>query len=239
MKLALVGYGKMGKAIETIALAKGHSISYKIDKDNVEMLSEIRPENTDVAIEFTNPHTAFENIQTLLENGVVVVSGTTGWTERLEEAKEICIQNNTAFLWASNFSIGVNLFFELNQHLARLMSAYPQYQPSITEIHHTQKLDAPSGTAITMAEQILPAYPDFEGWQLKPENAANKLSIESIRQDPAPGTHSVLYHSVIDDIEIKHTAHSREGFAQGAVVAAEFLSDKKGIFTMKDVLFGN
>lgn len=237
MKIALVGYGKMGKAIEQIAVANGHEISFKIQKENQGLIHEILPSNTDVAIEFTNPEAAFDNIKTLLNNGVAVVSGSTGWTQNLEQAKALVAPNDTAFLWASNFSIGVNLFFELNQYLAQLMQAYPQYQPSLIEIHHTQKLDAPSGTAVSLANTILEAYPNLKSWALKPNASAGQLSIEAIRQDPAPGTHSILYHSEIDDIEIIHTAHSRLGFAQGAVLAAEFIQGKKGNFYMKDVLF--
>lgn len=237
MRIALVGYGKMGKAIEQIALAKGYEISFKIQKSNQEFIHQILPSNTDVAIEFTNPEAAFGNISTLLNNGVVVVSGSTGWTQHLEHAKALVAPNHTSFLWASNFSIGVNLFFELNQYLAQLMHGYPQYQPSLTEIHHTQKLDAPSGTAVSLANTILEAYPNLKSWALKPNATATQLPIEAIRQDPAPGTHSILYHSAIDDIEIKHTAHSRLGFAQGAVMAAEFIKGKKGVFNMRDVLF--
>lgn len=241
MNIALVGYGKMGKAIERIASDRGHRVSFKIDQEAAADIHKVHPENTDVAIEFTGPDAVFGNLQVLLPSGVPVISGSTGWTEKLSEAQDICRENNNAFLWASNFSVGVNLFFELNRQLAKMMQGYRQYIPAVEEIHHTQKLDAPSGTAITLAEGIIAEYAEVKGWKLaseQNENDPSMLSITAIRQDPAPGTHTVLYHSEIDDIEIRHTAHSRQGFALGAVIAAEFIQGKKGIFTMKDVLFG-
>lgn len=237
MKIALVGYGKMGKTIEQIAIKRGHEIVAKINKENEEDLNFLNNEHTDVAIEFTNPESAFDNVSFLLKNKIPTISGSTGWTDKLDLAKDICVDNDTAFLWASNYSVGVNLFFKINKFVADLMSAHQDYKPSVEEIHHTQKLDAPSGTAITLAEQILANYPNLEGWQLSPENLTDKLTITAIRQDPAPGTHTISYQSAIDDIELKHTAHSRDGFALGAVLAAEFIARKKGVFTMEDVLF--
>lgn len=238
MKIALVGYGKMGKAIEQILIANGHEISFKISSSNRNDIQLISKDNTDVAIEFTGPETAFDNIMQLVQQGVNVVSGSTGWTMHMETVRAAVSTHQTGFLWASNFSIGVNLFFELNQQLAKMMAKYPQYIPSVEEVHHTQKLDAPSGTAITLAEQILESYPQMQEWKLDTEPSMEQLSIKAIRQDPAPGTHTIQYTSVIDDISICHTAHSREGFAQGAVLAAQYMLGKKGMHDMKAVLFG-
>lgn len=238
MKIALIGYGKMGQAIESIAVAKGHEIVLKIALENVADNTIGNLQKADVAIEFTGPESAFENIKKCLEAGVPVVCGSTGWLDHYDEAVELAKHNNTALLYASNFSIGVNLFFELNKQLATLMASYKDYDVSMEEIHHTQKKDAPSGTAITLAEQIIHLHPDKEGW----ENEASstdpaKLNIVSARIDPAPGTHKVVYSSPIDDIEIIHTAHNRTGFASGAVLAATFLNEhRSGIWSMKDVL---
>lgn len=237
MNIALVGYGKMGKTIEQILQARGHKISFRISKSNAQQLAEINPQNTDVAIEFTGPEAAFHNLKMLLNQGIRTVSGSTGWKEKLPEIQALCLEKNLGFIWASNFSVGVNLFFELNNKLAQLMQKHPDYIPEIEEIHHTQKKDAPSGTAITLAESILARDQRHKGWALPEKASENDLIITAIRQDPAPGTHTVSYRSAIDDIEIKHTAHSRDGFALGAVLAAEFLANKSGIFEMKDVLF--
>ncbi|MGC8749488.1 4-hydroxy-tetrahydrodipicolinate reductase [Hydrotalea sp.] len=236
MKIALIGYGKMGQAIEQIALNKGHEIVLKIDVNNAHELTKENLQKADVAIEFTGPHSAFQNVMHCINWGVPVVCGSTGWLEKLQEVEDTCRQKNGAFIYASNFSIGVNLFFELNKFLARLMNKHSEYNVSLTEIHHTQKKDAPSGTAITLAEQIMQEITSKKKWVNTPTQQSNELSIISERIDPAPGTHKVLYQSPIDDIEIIHTAHNRIGFAGGAVLAAEFLKDKKGIFTMKDVL---
>lgn len=236
MKIALIGYGKMGKAIEEIAVSKGHEIVLKIDVDT---RHEFTPENlsgADVAIEFTSPHSAVENLKLLFDAGVPVVCGSTGWLEKWDEVKAYCEARNGTFIYASNFSIGVNLFFELNKYLAKLMTRHPDYEVSMEEIHHTQKKDAPSGTAITLAEQVLQSIPQKTNWSNQETGNAADLVITSKRIDPAPGTHSIRYHSDIDDIEIIHTAHNRKGFAGGAVAAAEFLQGKKGIYTMKDVL---
>jgi 4-hydroxy-tetrahydrodipicolinate reductase len=236
MKIALIGYGKMGKAIEEIALAKGHEVVLKIDMDNQHDLTPENLHKADVAIEFTGPHSAVNNLEKLFDAGIAVVSGSTGWLERWEEVKNYCEAKNGAFIYASNFSIGVNLFFELNTYLAKLMSNHPGYEVSLEEIHHTQKKDAPSGTAITLAEQVLQHIKAKKQWVNEAGSNKEDLVITSKRIDPAPGTHSIRYHSEIDDIEIIHTAHSRKGFAGGAVAAAEFLAGKKGIYTMKDVL---
>ena len=236
LKIALIGYGKMGKAIEQIALAKGHSIALIIDAANSADLNPANLQQCDVAIEFTSPHTAVQNILTCMDAGTPVVCGSTGWLEGWDKVKEHCIQKNGSLLYASNFSIGVNIFFEINKKLAGLMHPHPAYQVSVEEIHHTAKRDAPSGTAITIAEQILSSYPEKKKWVNEANSAVDELPIISKRIDPAPGTHVVKYQSSVDDIEIIHTAHSREGFATGAVLAAEFLFNKKGIYRMKDVL---
>jgi 4-hydroxy-tetrahydrodipicolinate reductase len=236
MKIALIGYGKMGKAIEEVAVQRGHEIVLKIDIGNLSQFNDITLAKANVAIEFTTPHTAFQNIMTCLQAKIPVVSGTTGWLNKFDEVKNYCVDNNGAFLYASNFSIGVNIFFEINKTLAKLMSKQKEYKIELTEIHHTEKRDAPSGTAITLAEQILENIPRKKKWVNNKTDDATELEIISERVDPAAGTHKVKYSSVVDDIEIIHTAHSRKGFATGAVVAAEFLQNKKGIFSMKDVL---
>jgi 4-hydroxy-tetrahydrodipicolinate reductase len=230
MKIALLGYGKMGKTIEKIAIERGHEVVLKINKDIKEQDLSI----ADVAIDFSVPAAAYENITSCFKNNVPVISGTTGWLDKYEQAKEICEKENGSFLYASNFSIGVNLFFELNSHLAKLIAPFREYEVDIEEIHHTQKLDAPSGTAISLAEQII-QNSDKTGWKLD-KAEENEIPIIAKRIEDVPGTHVIAYRSPIDTIEIKHTAHSRQGFALGAVIAAEWIKDKKGIFTMKDVL---
>jgi 4-hydroxy-tetrahydrodipicolinate reductase len=234
MKIALIGYGKMGKAIEKVALAQGHEVVLRIDQHNLEALAQLK--TADVAIEFTGPESAVDNLIACFENGVPVVCGSTGWMQHLLKVETACAQQNGALLYASNFSIGVNLFFEVNKQLAALMAAQPQYAVSMQEVHHTQKKDAPSGTAISLAEQIMAANPNIQQWVNKMSDDASLLGIESIREDPAPGTHTIRYSSAIDDIVIEHKAHNREGFAAGAVLAAQFLCGKKGIYSMKDVL---
>jgi 4-hydroxy-tetrahydrodipicolinate reductase len=236
MKIALIGYGKMGKAIETIAVSKGHEIVLKIGIENVEDFTIEAVQQADIAIEFSSPHSAFQNVMKCLEAKVPVVCGSTGGLEKYNEAKDFCAQQNAALLYASNFSVGVNLFFELNSYLAKLMSTHHDYNVVLEEIHHTEKKDAPSGTAITLAEHVLQHIQTKNIWVNQPTHKAEELEIISKRIDPAPGTHTIKYASAIDDIEITHTAHNRIGFASGAVLAAEFLVDKKGIFTMKDVL---
>jgi 4-hydroxy-tetrahydrodipicolinate reductase len=236
MKIALIGYGKMGKAIEQIAQQQGHEVVLRIDVNNT---TDFTPENlrkADVAIEFTRPETAFENLKKCLEAGVPVVVGTTGWLQHLEEAKACCAQHNGALFHSSNYSIGVNIFFAVNRYLAQMMSAHPQYEVRMAETHHTQKLDAPSGTAITLAEGILGQIDRKKQWVNQKAESSDELSILSYRVDPAPGTHEIFYESEIDSIEIRHTAHSREGFASGAVQAAVWLVSKKGVFGMSDLL---
>ena len=236
MNIALIGYGKMGKAIEEIALQNGHEIVLKISIENTDDMTAENLQKADVAIEFTGPESAADNLKKTFNAGVPVVCGSTGWLDQWEEIQNICLGKEGALLYASNFSIGVNLFFELNTYLAKLMSGYELYNIKMEEIHHTQKKDAPSGTAITLAEQILANIQRKKRWVNHRSDKEEELEIISERLDPTPGTHKVKYTSPIDDIEIIHTAHNRMGFAGGAVKAAEFLKGKKGIFTMKDVL---
>ena len=222
----------MGKIIGEIAEKKGHEIVARLNETpTVENLNK-----PDVVIEFSNPEVAFENIKVCLENQIPVVCGTTGWLERKSEIEEIAVQNNTAFLYGSNFSLGVNLFFALNEKLATLMSDFPEYQVQMEEIHHTQKKDAPSGTAITLAEGIIKNDSRFGSWKLE-ETKETELGIFAVREDEVPGTHSIFYRSEVDEIEIKHTAFNRNGFAVGAVIAAEWIIGKTGNFSMQDVLF--
>jgi 4-hydroxy-tetrahydrodipicolinate reductase len=236
MKIGLIGYGKMGHMIEEIALQRGHDVVLKIDVSNRGDFNRENMLKADAAIEFTGPESAFENVMKCLEFGIPVVSGSTGWNTRLDQAKNYCRQNNGSFLHTSNFSIGVNIFFEINKLLAKLMADQPEYDVTMKEIHHTAKKDAPSGTAVTLADQILSNLPRKKNWVNQPAENKEQLSIISERIDPAPGTHYVKYSSEVDDIEIIHTAHSRKGFALGAVLAAEYIFDKKGVFSMKDVL---
>lgn len=236
MKLALIGYGKMGKIIEEIALLRNHEVILKIDIGNLGEFTKENLSKADAAIEFTGPHSAYENVKKAISYGVPLVCGSTGWLDRLDEIKKTVVQENGAFLYASNFSIGVNIFFELNKKLATLMAPHPDYEAGIREIHHTQKKDSPSGTAITLAEQILERNSRKKRWVNENSDNVEDLEIISERTDPAPGTHIVKYSSTVDDIEIIHTAHSRKGFALGAVMAAEFLKGKKGNYAMKDVL---
>jgi len=236
MKIALIGYGKMGHAIEEIAVSRGHEIVLRVSTKNLEDNTVSNIQKADVAIEFSRPEIAFNNLTQCLDAGVPVVCGTTGWLNRFEEIKKYCAEKKGALLYASNFSIGVNIFFELNKRLAQLMSAQQEYEVSMEEIHHTHKKDAPSGTAISLAEQILDILPVKKKWVNQVPTDPSELGILSRRIDPAPGTHKVMYHSEVDDIEIIHTAHSRKGFALGAVLAAEFLKGKSGVFSMADVL---
>lgn len=247
MNIALIGYGKMGKAIEEIALRKGHNVVLTIDDQNLADLTKENLKKADVAIEFTIPESAAANILLCFDAGVPVVCGTTGWLQQKNFIEEKCREADGTFLTTTNFSIGVNIFFELNKKLAMLMKPHESYNVQIEEIHHTQKKDAPSGTAISLAEQIIENSSQKKKWALRQYSPAqskgddvadniNELSITSKRIDPAAGTHSVKYTSDVDDIEIIHTAHNRKGFAAGALLAAEFIHDKKGIFIMKDVL---
>ena len=236
MNIALIGYGRMGKMIESIAMERGHRIILKIDVDNLDDFTASNLEKVQVVIEFTKPETAFSNISRCIEFGVPVVSGSTGWFCRVDEVKSLCMKHNGSMLCTSNFSIGVNIFFEINRQLARIMNRFPDYSADIEETHHTQKLDAPSGTAITLAEGVIDEIRRIKKWELDGDKQTDTLPIRTIRRDSVPGTHNVKYSSEIDDIEIIHTAHSRKGFALGAVLAAEFIHDKKGIFSMTDVL---
>lgn len=236
MKIALIGYGKMGKIIERIALERGHEIVSVIDIDNREDFQSEAFRSADVAIEFTTPHIALQNYDEAFRAGVAVVSGTTGWTEHLEEVKNNVEKNNHTLFWSSNFSLGVNIFITLNSYLAKMMNQFPDYNVEMTEIHHTQKLDAPSGTAITLAEGILGNLDRKTVWVKDTENNSDELAIKSIREGQVPGIHTIRYESAVDSIEITHDAKSREGFALGAVIAAEFTAGKKGFLGMGDLL---
>lgn len=231
----------MGQAIESIAIDRGHSVVLKVNIDNLQDLTKENLQHADVAIEFTGPSSAVHNLHACFEAGIPVVCGSTGWYKHLAKVEADCAAKNAGFLYASNFSVGVNIFFEVNKLLARLMASHPEYSPEMVEVHHTAKLDAPSGTAITLAEQILAVNQHKKSWYsitdpMQVDHSDHAIPILSQRIDPAPGTHVVEYKSTIDDIEIKHTAHNRKGFALGAVLAAEFLAGKKGMFTMQDVL---
>ncbi len=230
MKIALLGYGKMGKTIEKLALEKGHFVIFKKSST----LEEGNLKDADVAVDFSSPETAVQNIKLAIENNIPIVSGTTGWLENYAEMVKFCEERNGSFLYASNFSIGVNLFFEINKFAAKIMAPFKEYIVSIEEIHHTEKKDAPSGTAISLAEGIL-EFSDKKTWKLNEANS-EEIKIDAKRIDDVKGTHIIKYNSEIDTIELSHKAHSREGFALGAILAAEYIKDKKGIFSMKEVL---
>jgi 4-hydroxy-tetrahydrodipicolinate reductase len=236
MKIALLGYGKMGKEIELIANKRNHSTPLKISSKNANEVTAANLKNVDVAIEFSRPENAVSNILKCFEAGTPIVVGTTGWYEHFQMIEFECKKNNTSLLYATNFSIGVNLFFALNKYLSALMKNYSEYKTSIEETHHTQKLDSPSGTAITLAENIITNNSSYTSWVNNPTENKNELPILSHRKENIPGTHVVKYSSEIDDLEIKHTAHNRTGFALGAVLAAEWIQNKKGIFTINDIL---
>jgi 4-hydroxy-tetrahydrodipicolinate reductase len=236
ISIALLGYGKMGKTIDRLATEEGHKIVLKIDKDNI---SDLTPENlsrADVAIEFSQPDAAFDNICACLESGVPVVSGTTAWLDRLEEAKALVEKHEGALFYASNYSVGVNIFFALNRHLAKLMNGHNEYSVDMVEVHHTQKLDAPSGTAITLAEGLVDELKGKSGWAEGREAKPEEIPIVSEREGTVPGTHIVNYRSAVDTITIRHEAHSREGFARGAILAAEWIVGKQGFYGMSDLL---
>jgi len=242
MKIALLGYGKMGQIIERFAIERGHDIVLKIGIENVEDFTKENLEKADVAIDFSAPNAAVSNIYKCFEAGVPVVVGTTGWYGNLQQIKNDCLKSNNTLLYGSNFSVGVNLFFHLNKVLAKLMNNYPAYEVQVEEIHHTQKLDAPSGTAMTIAEDIIDAVDRKNEWVNEvvgtpvPDSFKNEqLLIESHRIENVPGTHTVVYSSEVDDIEIKHTAHNRAGFALGALIAAEWLENKQGFYSVADV----
>jgi len=236
MKIAIIGYGKMGKAIEEIALERGHTVNLKISSTNIEDLNTANLKEIDVAIEFSRPENAIKNIECCLNNETPIVIGTTGWYDDFDRIEKLCAAKATSLLAATNFSVGVNLFFELNQKLAQLMSNRNEYQASLEEIHHTEKLDSPSGTAITLAEGILKIHPNYQEWKNEISTQKKLLPILSVREQNVPGTHEVTFESTIDSIQIKHTAKNRKGFALGAVLAAEYIYNKKGVFTMKEVL---
>ncbi len=236
MKIALIGYGKMGQAIERLAQDAGHDIALIVNIDNTSDLTAAQLRRADVAIEFTQPQSAPDNIRACLDAGVPVVSGTTGWLAQLPAIQAYCERQGGAMLHATNFSMGVNILFALNRYLANMMQYQPQYDVHIEEVHHTQKLDAPSGTAITLAQDILSVITRKTNWVNEAATQPSELSIISERIDPAPGTHRITYHSNVDTITICHEAHTRDGFAQGALIAAEWIVGKKGVFTMQDVL---
>lgn len=236
MKIALIGYGRMGQAIEAIAKERGHEIVLTIDVDNQHDLTKENLRKVDVAIEFTIPASALDNYKTCFASGVPVVSGTTGWLDRKAEVLDEMKKHQGTFFYASNFSLGVNLFFALNKKLAELMKVRPEYNISMEEVHHTKKLDAPSGTAITLAEDLFEIHPGKKSWTLDTPKSDDEMHIEAIREGDVPGIHRIKYESDIDYIEIEHSAKSRQGFALGAVLAAEFSADKKGLISMNDLL---
>lgn len=236
MKIALIGYGKMGKEIEKIVLSKGHEVVLKFDENNKADFTVENLKKADVAIEFTTPESAVNNIFKCFEANLPVVCGTTGWLKRFDEVKQLCTDKKQAFFYASNYSIGVNLFFKLNEHLAKLMKPYSNYVPSMEEIHHIHKKDAPSGTAITLAEGLIKNHGNIQHWALAEDAKAGDLPIKAKREDEVPGTHTISYTSDCDKITITHEAFNRKGFAEGAVVAALWLVGKKGVFGMNDLL---
>lgn len=235
MNIALIGYGKMGKEIEAIALQRKHTIVLKVDETNATTITTKELQQADVAIEFSTPHTVIQNIKKCFEAQLPVVVGTTGWYEQFEEIKKECDLKNGTLFHATNFSLGVNLFMKVNSYLAEMMNKYRDYEVSMEEIHHIHKLDKPSGTAITLANQIIENIERKKNWSIE-DNKPETLFIKDIREGEVPGTHIIKYQSAVDDIEIMHKAHNRKGFALGAVIAAEFAHNKKGIFTMNDLL---
>jgi len=236
MNIAIIGYGRMGKEIEQVALERGHQVILKVDADNFNSITPNDFKTINVAIEFSIPQSAFSNINLCLDNNIPVVSGTTGWLDRKDDIIERCEKENQTFFYASNYSLGVNLFFKLNEQLAKLMSNFPDYKIQLEETHHTKKLDAPSGTAITLAEGIIKKNSRIKNWEKDNNNKVDSIPIKSFREGLVSGNHKVFYESEFDKIMIEHDAKSRKGFALGAVVAAEFISDKKGYYTMNDLL---
>lgn len=236
MRITIIGYGKMGRELEKIALEKGHEIILRIDKDNTHDFDSEIFQTSDVALEFSTPQTALANIISCLNKGIPVVSGTTGWTKKLPEVKKLAQQKGSAFLYASNFSIGVNIMFNMNKRLAAIMDQMPAYSVNLEEIHHTMKKDAPSGTAISLADDIIHECGRYDAWT--PDQGTGKASIRirSLREGQVPGTHRVTWESASDAITLEHKAHNRQGFAHGAIIAAEFIHNKKGVFTMSDLL---
>jgi 4-hydroxy-tetrahydrodipicolinate reductase len=236
MNIAIIGYGRMGHEIESVAISRDHVIRLIIDQDNIPDLNEANLKGINVAIEFTTPEAAFNNVVNCLKMKIPVVSGTTGWLNEYKKAAEICIKSGTSFIHSSNFSIGVNILFKLNSALAKQMSNYPNYKPFIEEIHHVKKLDAPSGTAITLANSIKQLHPDYDSWCFESDKTRNKIPIRSVREGNVAGIHTVIWDSDIDTISLKHESKSRKGLALGAVIAAEYIHTRKGVFTMDDVL---
>lgn len=241
MRIALIGYGKMGKTIEALGLAQGHSFPLIIDESNPGDLNAEKLESIEAAIEFTVPEAAPKNVASLMELGVPVVTGTTGWNDKLQEMEEVCIEKNATLFHASNFSIGVNILFAMNRQLAKIMNRFPAYRVSMEEVHHIHKLDAPSGTAITLADQILQENEQLKSWDLKdaigdPDGQKDILPIESIREGEVKGRHTIVYSSEVDKLYLTHDASSRDAFAAGALLAAEFIKDRKGVYGMQDLL---
>lgn len=236
MNIAIIGYGRMGKTIEGIAKERGHTVTAVIDVDNQDDIHQLGTKNIDVAIEFTQPASAFDNLTTLTKQGISVVSGTTGWTDHMADVKVMAKENKTGFFYAPNYSIGVNLFFAISEYAAELMNKFPDFDVHIEEVHHLQKLDSPSGTAIHLAEGIMEKTDRKTSWINKESNRPEELAILSGREPDVPGIHSAVFSGKYDIIELKHTAASRMGFATGAVLAAEFINGKEGIYTMKDLL---
>ena len=235
MKIALFGYGKMGKEIEQIALQRNHTIVLKIDKKNIENVTTQQLQQADVAIEFSTPNTVIENMYKCFDANLPIVAGTTGWYTNFDEIKSACLKNNQSFFYATNFSLGVNLFFKMNEQLAKMMNNFPDYEVAMQEVHHVHKLDKPSGTAITTAEKIMANNSQKNKWSIE-NNTDKNLFIDVVRKDEVPGTHTVSYTSAVDEISITHKAYNRKGFALGAVLAAEFIQNKKGVYTMSDLL---
>lgn len=236
MKIALIGYGKMGKEIEQIAISRNHTVDLTIDISNINDLTIENLKKVDAVIEFTKPETAVDNIRKCFEAGVPIVCGTTGWLDKYDTILNECKSKNQTFFYASNYSLGVNIFFKLNTFLAKIMNSFPQYEVEMEEVHHTQKLDAPSGTAISLAQGIFSELDRKNNWQLDGQDSPEKLKITAIRRDTVPGIHTIKYDSEVDFIEMTHSAKSRKGFALGAVIAAEFIAGKKGVYSMDDLL---
>jgi 4-hydroxy-tetrahydrodipicolinate reductase len=236
MNIAIIGYGRMGHEIELVALARGHNIGLIVDKDNISDLNAENVSNINVAIEFTIPDTALEIVMKCLRLKIPVVSGTTGWLEDYEKAADFCRGTNVSFIHSSNFSIGVNILFRLNSELAKYISEFSAYKPFIEEVHHTNKLDAPSGTAVTLANAIADLHPLYTGWTPDNEPSGNKIPVRSVREGMVPGTHTVMWDSEVDSLSLRHESKSRKGLAFGAVIAAEYIQSRKGVFTMNDVL---
>ncbi len=236
MNIAIIGYGKMGKEIEKLARERNHNVVLRVDENNIKSLIKNDFGNVDVAIEFSMPESAFSNINLCFDNNIPVVSGTTGWLEKFDDVLERCKNENNTFFYASNYSIGVNLFFKLNKHLAKIMDNFTDYNVRVEETHHTQKLDAPSGTAITLAEGLIENIERKNNWEKEQENSDNTIAVKSFREGNVPGNHKVIYDSSFDKITIEHDAKSRKGFALGAILAAEFIISKKGYYSMDDLL---